>query len=138
MSITFDNDAIRKINVFEEITGVEVRDCIIDEETAYFVVPEDKVGMAVGKGGSTIQKVQDNLDMEVRVYGYSQDIEAFVRNIVPTDINSVEVEEDGDRVAVIHVDGNQRSRVVGKGGETVDTVKRFLGKEFDIDEVRVE
>ncbi|MDY6768710.1 MAG: NusA-like transcription termination signal-binding factor [Candidatus Nanohaloarchaea archaeon] len=139
MSITFDSDTIRKINVFEEITGVEVQDCIINEDSAHFVVPDDKVGMAVGKGGSTIQRVQDNLDMDVRVYGYADDIEAFVDNIVPADINSVAVEDDGDEeVAVIHVDGDQRSRVVGRGGETIDIVERFLQKEFDVDSVRVE
>ncbi|MFB6294812.1 MAG: NusA-like transcription termination signal-binding factor [Candidatus Nanohaloarchaea archaeon] len=139
MSITFDSDTIRKINVFEEITGVEVQDCIINEDSAHFVVPDDKVGMAVGKGGSTIQRVQDNLDMDVRVYGYADDIEVFVDNLVPADINSVAVEDDGDEeVAVIHVDGDQRSRVVGRGGETIDIVERFLQKEFDVDSVRVE
>ncbi|MDY6769887.1 MAG: NusA-like transcription termination signal-binding factor [Candidatus Nanohaloarchaea archaeon] len=138
MSITFDSDTIRKINVFEEITGVEVQDCIINDSSAHFVVPDEKVGMAVGKGGSTIKKVQDNLDMEVRVYGYSDDIEAFVDNLVPADINAVELQGDDEDVAVIKVDSDQRSRVVGRGGETIDLVKRFLQKEFDVDDVRVE
>lgn len=141
MDIKFDTDTIRKINVFEEITGVEVQDCVIDEDdgSAHFVVPEEKVGMAVGKGGSTINRVQDNLDMEVRVYGYTEEIEEFVANLVPADINSVEVEESGDeRVAIVHVDRNQRSRVVGRGGQTIKIVKRFLKKEFDIDDVRVD
>ncbi|MDY6769050.1 MAG: NusA-like transcription termination signal-binding factor [Candidatus Nanohaloarchaea archaeon] len=139
MSITFDSDTIRKINVFEEITGVEVQDCIINDDSAHFVVSDDKVGMAVGKGGSTIQKVQDNLDMDVRVYGDADDIEGFVDNLVPADINGVEVEvEDGEETAVIYVDGDQRSRVVGRGGETIELVERFLQKEFDVDAVRVE
>ncbi|MDY6761916.1 MAG: NusA-like transcription termination signal-binding factor [Candidatus Nanohaloarchaea archaeon] len=139
MSITFDSDTIRKINVFEEVTGVEVRDCIINENSAHFVVPDDKVGMAVGKGGSTIEKVQDNLDMDVRVYGDADDIAEFVNNLVPADINSVDVEESsGEETAIIHVDGDQRSRVVGRGGETIDIVERFLQKEFDVDSVRVE
>ncbi len=139
MNIKFDTDAIRKINVFEEVTGVEVQDCIINDDSAYFVVPDEKVGMAVGKGGSTIQKVQDNLDMEVRVYGYSDDIEEFVDNLVPADIDSVEVvEEDGETIALIHVDSSEKSKVVGRGGSTIKIVKRFLQKEFDVDEVRVE
>lgn len=138
MNIKFDTEAIRKINVFEEITGVEVRDCIIDDSSAHFVVPDDKVGMAVGKGGSTIQRVQDNLGMDVRVYGYTEDITEFVENLVPADVNDVRVEEEnGETVAIIEVDRNQRSRVVGRGGKTIDLVKRFLKKEFDVDDVRV-
>lgn len=139
MNIKFDTEIIRKINVFEEITGVEVRDVIIDEDSAHFVVPDDRVGMAVGKGGSTIKRVQDNLGMDVRVYGYTDDIEAFVENLVPADINGVDVtDEDGETVAVIAVDRDQRSRVVGRGGRTIDLVKRFLKKEFDVDDVRVD
>lgn len=138
MSIKFDTDTIRKINVFEEITGVEVLDAVINDDSAHFVVDEEKVGMAVGKGGNTIQKVQDNLDKEVRVYGYSDDITEFVANLVPADINSVEISENGEKTATIHVDRNQRSRVVGRGGQTIKIVKRFLKKEFDIDDVQVE
>lgn len=139
MSITFDTDAIRKINVFEEVTGVEVQDCIINDDSAHFVVPEEKVGMAVGKGGSTIQKVQDNLDMEVRVYGYADNIEAFVDNLVPADIDGVDVQQEGDsETAIIRVDSGEKSKVVGRGGETIKIVERFLQKEFDVDEVRVE
>lgn len=138
MNITFDTDTIRKINVFEEITGVEVKDCIIDDDSAHFVVPEDQVGMAVGKGGSTVQRVKDNLDREVRIYGYSDDIEEFVENIVPVGINGVNVEENGDeRVATIHVDRNKRSRVVGRDGRTIKIIKRFLKKEFGVDDVQV-
>ncbi len=139
MSITFDSETIRKINVFEEITGVEVRDAVIDQDSAHFVVDDDKVGMAIGKGGSTVQKVQDNLDQNVRVYGYTDNVEEFVANIVPADINGVDVNESGDEtVATIHVDRDQRSRVVGSGGKTITIVKRLLQKEFGIDDVTVE
>lgn len=139
MSIKFDTDTIRKINLFEEITGVEVKDCIINQNDAHFVVKEDKIGMAIGKNGRTVNKVKDNLDREIRLYGYSDDIEEFVENLVPTDINGVNVKENGDdRVAVINVDRNDRSKVVGRNGRNIKVIKRFLKREFDINDVRVE
>jgi N utilization substance protein A len=139
MSITFDTDTIRKINVFEEITGVEVKDCVINKDSAHFVVDEDKIGMAIGKNGSTVKKVKENLDRDVRLYGYSDDIEEFVENLVPTDINGVEVANGVDeKVATIHVDRNNRSRVVGRNGRNIKIIKRFLKREFDVDDVRVE
>lgn len=139
MSITFDTDTIRKINIFEEITGVEVKDCIINQDSAHFVVDEDKIGMAIGKNGRTVKKVKDNLDRDVRLYGYSDDIEDFVENLVPTDINSVEVANGADeKVATINVDRNNRSRVVGRNGRNIKIIKRFLKREFDVDDVRVD
>ncbi|MFB6076962.1 MAG: NusA-like transcription termination signal-binding factor, partial [Candidatus Nanohaloarchaea archaeon] len=78
------------------------------------------------------------LGTEVRVYGYTDDIEQFVRNLVPADVNSVDIDEGDETVATIHVDQDQRSRVVGRGGKTIDIVKRFLKKEFEVDDVRVD
>lgn len=138
MTIKFDTDTIRKINLFEEITGVEVKDCIINKDSAHFVVDEDKIGMAIGKNGRTVKKVKNNLDKDIRLYGYSEDIEEFVENLVPTDINGVDVDANDERVATIHVDRNNRSRVVGRNGRNIDIIKRFLKREFDIDDVRVE
>lgn len=139
MDIKFDTDTIRKINIFEEITGVEVKDCIINQDNAHFVVDEDKIGMAIGKNGRTVNKVKDRLDKEVRLYGYSDDIEEFVDNLVPADVNGVEVVNGADeKIATIHVDRNDRSRVVGRNGKNIKIVKRFLKKEFNIDDVKVE
>lgn len=139
MTIKFDTDTIRKINIFEEITGVEVKDCVINKDSAHFVVSQDKIGMAIGKNGRTVQKVKNNLDRDVRLYGYSDDIEEFVSNLVPTDINGVEVEgPEGNQVATIKVSRNNRSRVVGRNGRNIKIIKRFLKREFGIDDVRVD
>ncbi len=139
MTIKFDTDTIRKINIFEEITGVEVKDCIINKDSAHFVVDQNKIGMAIGKNGKTVKKVKDNLDRDVRLYGYSDNIEEFVENLVPTDINGVEVNGSGEsKVATIHVNRNNRSRVVGRNGRNIKIIKRFLKREFDIDDVKVE
>lgn len=139
MTIKFDTDTIRKINIFEEITGVEVKDCIINKNNAHFVVDQDKIGMAIGKNGKTVKKVKDNLGRDVRLYGYSDDIEEFVENLVPTDINGVEVNgSDDEKVATIHVNRNNRSRVVGRNGRNIKIIKRFLKREFDVDDVKVE
>lgn len=139
MTIKFDTDTIRKINIFEEITGVEVKDCIINQNSAHFVVDQDKIGMAIGKNGKTVKKVKNNLDRDIRLYGYSDDIEEFVENLVPTDINSVDVNgSEGNKVATIHVNRSNRSRVVGRNGRNIKIIKRFLKREFGIDDVRVE
>lgn len=138
MDIKFDTETIRAISVFEELTNVEVRDCIINEEGAYFVVDEGKMGLAIGKQGKTIAKVQDKLDKKVSVYEYSRNVKDFIKNLVPVDVDHVEVEDEGDRkVAKIRADDN-RSRIVGKGGKNIQIIKRFLKKEFDIEEIDVE
>jgi N utilization substance protein A len=139
MSIKFDTDTIRSINLFEEVTGVEVMDAITQDDKAFFVVEEGKVGLAIGKGGETIKKVQRNLNKDVKVYEYSDSLKEFVENLVPADVNSVRYDRSGEnKVVKIGVDRNDWSRVVGKDGKNIDIIKRFLKREFDVDDVKVE
>ncbi|MDY6770361.1 MAG: NusA-like transcription termination signal-binding factor [Candidatus Nanohaloarchaea archaeon] len=138
-SIKFDTETIRSINLFEEITGVEVMDAITHDDKAYFVVEEGKVGLAIGKGGETIKKVQRNLDRDVKVYEYSDSLKEFVENLVPADVSSVKYDRSGEnKVVKIGVDRSDWSRVVGKDGRNIDIIKRFLKREFDVDDVKVE
>lgn len=139
MSIKFDTETIRSINLFEQVTGVDVMDAITLEDSAYFVVEEGKVGLAIGRGGRTIKKVQSNLNKDVKVYEYSDSLKEFVENLVPAKVERVRLDRSGDtKVVKVSVDKNDVSRVVGKDGKNMDIMKRFLKREFGIDEVRVE
>jgi len=60
-TVTYDTENIRAMNLFESITGVEVRDVILKEDEAYFVVPDGKAGMAIGKGGKVVKKYRESL-----------------------------------------------------------------------------
>ena len=138
VSIKFDTDTIRSMNLFEDVTGVKVMDAITTKDEAYFVVEEGKVGLAIGKGGKTINKVQDRLNKKVKVYEYSDSLKEFVENIVPVKVRSVKLDRSGDKKIVkIGVKRKDWSRAVGKDGKNVDITKRFLKREFDIDDVKV-
>lgn len=138
-NVTYDTDMLRAINMFEDITGVDTVDAIIKEDEAYFVVPEGKAGMAIGKGGKVIRKVQDKLNKDVKVYEYSDNIGKFLNNIVPADIRGVDVEEEEDGKEVeIQVSRENKGRVVGKNGKKIDSIRQILARTHDVDEVVVE
>ena len=60
MSIKFGANEIRFIALFENMTGAMVKDCIIDDDNnkVTFVVKQGDMGLAIGKRGSTVSKVQ--------------------------------------------------------------------------------
>jgi len=54
--IKLSNRELEFINLFELISSVKVKDCIIDEKfnRAIFLVEPTQVGIAIGKGGEKI------------------------------------------------------------------------------------
>ena len=132
---TYDTEMIRNINLFESITDVEVRDAIIKEDEAYFVVPEGKAGMAIGKGGKVVQKVQEKLGRDIKIYEYSDNLGKFINNLVPADIRGVDI--DGDKVE-IDVPNNNKGRVVGKNGQKIESIREILQRTHGVQEVKVE
>lgn len=138
MSVTYNTQTIRTINMFESVTGVDALHAIINEDEAFFVVPEGKAGMAIGKGGKIVQKLQNRMDKEVKIYEYSDNIGKFLNNIVPTDIRGVDIEEDEDgRHVTIKVSKENKGRVVGRNGSKISSIRDILQHTHDVADVQV-
>ena len=121
--------------MFESITDVEARDCIIKDQEAYFIVPNGKAGMAIGKGGKVVQRVQDQLGKTVKIYEYNDNVGAFVNNLVPGDIRGVDID---DKKVTIDVPNSNKGKVLGKNGERIESVREILKRTHNVDEVKVE
>jgi N utilization substance protein A len=138
VTATYDTEMIRTLNMFESLTDVEARDCMMKEDEAYFIVPEGKAGMAIGKGGKVVKKVQNQLDKNVKIFEYKDNLGAFVNNLISVDIRSLDIEddEDGKRVE-IKVSNDNKGRLVGKDGENIDSIREILARTHNVDEVTV-
>ncbi len=138
-TVTYDTENIRAMNMFESITGVEARDVILKEDEVYFVVPDGKAGMAIGKGGKVVKKVQNKVGREVKIYEYSDNLGKFLNNLVPADLRGVNIEDDGDEKRVeISVSQDNKGRVVGKNGNKIESIREVLQRTHNVDEVVVE
>ncbi len=138
-TVTYDTENIRAMNMFESITGVEARDVILKENEAYFIVPDGKAGMAIGKGGKVVKKVQNKIGKEVKIYEYSDNLGKFLNNLVPTDLRGVDIDDEGEEKKVeISVAPNNKGRVVGKNGNKIDSIREVLHRTHGVDEVVVE
>ena len=80
MSIKFSANEIRYIALFENMTGAMVKDCIIDDEhgKVTFVVKNGDMGLAIGKKGSSVSKVQRAVDKGVEIIELDDDPIQFI------------------------------------------------------------
>jgi len=128
MDITFNTETIRIINLFEKLTGVQIKDCLTDEDSnvIYLIVKEGKVGIAIGKNGSTIKHVEKLMKRRIKVFEFSNDLATFVKNIIPQS-QEVKIKNEVDGINVeIKVDRNDKAIIIGRDGRNLKIYKEIL------------
>ena len=123
---------IEELRILTKSTAI---DCIIDDRfdrVIYIIQPGD-MGIAIGKHGDNIKKMQKVLGKRIEMVEYAEDPTEFIRNIFkPAEVTAVHLPENGD--SEIHVTVRSKSDVgiaIGKGGCTIEKARiitrRFLG-----------
>ena len=137
MTIVFDMDTIRLLNLFENITNVPVKDCYVAGENVYFIVEEGKIGLAIGKGGSSIKSVEKTIGKKVKVFEYSSNPVEFVKNLIPQS-KEVSLINNGETVEIqIKVDRSDKGYVIGREGEKIKIYKEILKRVHNISNLKV-
>ncbi|OWT33882.1 transcription elongation factor NusA [Methanobrevibacter sp. 87.7] len=140
MSIKFNSNEIRYIALFENMTGAMVKDCIIDEDNAKvtFVVKNGDMGLAIGKGGSTVNKVKRAVDKGVEIVEYSDDPTVFIKNLLsPAEIQSIKItrKESGEVFATVTADNTNKRIAIGKGGVNIERAKLLANRQHNISNI---
>ena len=133
--IKLDSDAINLIRIFEAKTGAVVKDCIINGNDVTFIVKEGDMGLAIGKGGSVVNRLKKEFDKEIHIYEHSDDPSKFIINVLfPVKVDKVEI---NGREARVFIDRLQKKRAIGKGGKKINTAKDLALRHFGIDNIIV-
>lgn len=140
--IKLTSDELRLISLFQSITSATARDCIVDEkmERVIFIVNKGQMGLAIGKGGTTIRQLQNVVAKKVELVEYSDDPSEFIRNILNSDmINEVKMNErvDGTKQAVVIVDAKKKGIVVGREGRNAEKARLLAKRYFQISNVLI-
>ena len=134
---TFDTETIRLINLFENVTGAPVKDCLVDSatNTIYFIVDQGKVGIAIGKNGNSVKKAERITGKSIKLFEFSKDIVLFVKNLIPQ-VSEVKIRsEDGKSVVEIKVEKKSKALVIGRDGKNLKIYKELLQRNQGINDL---
>ncbi len=133
MAIKLTTDHIRIVGIFERLTGVHVKDCLMDEECVYFLIEPGKMGIAIGKNGNTIKTVSRALGKSVKIFEYADSPEQMIKNLIPN-IKSMEFNSN---TVIVSIPASEKSTVIGRNGRNIKMIREFMKRHFKIDNVRL-
>jgi len=140
--IKLTSDELRLISLFQSITSATARDCIVDEkmDRVIFVVNKGQMGLAIGKGGTTIKQLQNVIPRRIELVEYSDNEDEFLKNILNSSmINEIKIKKriDGTKKAIVFVDLKKKGVVVGKEGRNAEKARLLAKRYFHISNVLI-
>ena len=134
--VKYDSDIIKLMAFFESLSGARIKDCIANEKIL-FIVEENEMGMAIGKNGANIKKLESKLRKKVRLAEFSSDAGQFIRNLsYPADI--IDVRNESGKITIQGRDSNSRAMLIGRGRSNINHIEGIVKRYFDVKEIRVE
>jgi transcription termination/antitermination protein NusA len=142
MEIKLTSDELRLMSLFQSVTSATARDCIVDEkmDRVIFVVNKGQMGLAIGKGGSTIKQLQNVVAKKIELVEFSDDPAEFIRNMLNANmVNDVRISDrsDGTKQAVVTVDQRKKGAVVGREGRNAEKARLLAKRYFQITNVQI-
>ncbi len=132
-------EELRYMALLNTLTGVHVRDCIIDNEfnRIIFVVNPEEIGQAIGPRGINVQRLRKILNKNIEIVGYSDKLEEMIRlALVPARVKDIRlVERAGKKTVYVSVEPGDKGIAIGRNGKNVARARILLQRYFGIDNV---
>ncbi|MDA4120701.1 MAG: NusA-like transcription termination signal-binding factor [Thaumarchaeota archaeon] len=140
--IKLSSDELSLMSMFQGMTGATARDCVIDEKRnrVIFVIAKGQMGLAIGKDGASVKKIERTVRRPVEVVEWADDVEGLVKNSLGAKfVQEVRVSDrlDGTKGVVVIVDSRKKGAVLGLGGKNAEKVRLLARRYFDIDNVQI-
>jgi N utilization substance protein A len=128
--------------MFNSMTGATARDCVVDEKQnrLIFLVNKGQMGLAIGKEGASVKKIERAVKRPVEVVEWSDDVSELIKNALgPRYVQEVRVSDrlDGTKGVVVVVDPKKKGAALGLGGKNAEKVRLLAKRYFDITNVQI-
>jgi len=137
--VVFNEDTLRYISLFQNITRCNIVDCLDANDRLIFVVKKGDIARAIGRKGETVAKVRRLLKRDVQVVEFSETPEEFIANIFHAyDVKKVEIEDrNGVTHATVTVEATLKGRAIGRDGKNLRLARELIARHHTIQSVSV-
>ena len=135
--IVYDSDLLKLMNLFEQITKSDLKDCFYDDNGLLtFIVQEGEAGKAIGKKAVNVKNLEKMLNRKIKIVEFNPQLLQFVKNL----IIPLKVEETAQEEKIVMLrspDMNTKGLLIGRNAKNLRNTEKIVKKYFDIDEIKV-
>ncbi|MDG6257813.1 MAG: NusA-like transcription termination signal-binding factor [Methanomicrobiaceae archaeon] len=124
---------IEELRILTKSTAI---DCIIDDQfdRVIYVIKKGDMGMAIGKHGDNIRKMQRVLGKRIEMVEEASEPESFIANIFkPVEVGGLKKDETTGKRDVIIRKKADLGIAIGKGGANIEKARILSRRCFGID-----
>ncbi|MBU0898833.1 MAG: NusA-like transcription termination signal-binding factor [Nanoarchaeota archaeon] len=133
MTVKLETNTIRTIAAFEKLTKVHAKDCLITDDCIYFLVNQNKIGLAIGKNGSVAKEVRRILGKPIKIFAYSSDPKELIKNMIPN-IKNLQINNES---MMLTIPPDEKITVIGKNGRNIKIIKSIMDRHFGIKNLKI-
>ena len=126
----------RYIEELRILTKSTALDCIIDDrfDRVIYIVKQGDMGLAIGKKGENIKRLQNVLGKRVEMVEYSEDRNEFVTNIFkPAEVDRVEQDPANGHLNIYVRRKSDLGIAIGKGGCNIEKARLLTRRFFNLE-----
>ncbi|WAC04642.1 MAG: NusA-like transcription termination signal-binding factor [Methanoregula sp.] len=126
----------RYIEELRILTKSTALDCVIDDrfERVIYVIRRGDMGLAIGKKGENIKRLQNVLGKRIEMVEYDDAPDTFIANIFkPAEVAGIDRTSDNGPVHVLLKKKNDLGIAIGKGGCNIEKARILCRRFFGID-----
>lgn len=140
--IKLTSEQLSLMSIFQRVTGATARDCIIDDKSdrVIFLVSKSEMGLAIGKSGSSVKRLENILKRRVEVVEWADDITGLVKNALnPKFVQDVRITDklDGTKSIVVVIDPRKKGAVLGEGGKNAERLRLIAKRHYNISSIQI-
>jgi N utilization substance protein A len=130
-------ETIRLINLFEQVTGAPVKDCVVFKEKMTFIVDEGQLWRALGKERANLLKLEQLLKQKIKIVEYRPDKFQFIVNLLhPLKIIDMSENEEGV-ITIKGPDTKTKGLIIGARAQNLRALEAIVRKHFTCEEIKV-
>ncbi len=133
MRIKYDLELIKYRTLFENLTGVMVKDCFMKNSSMIvFIVPEKNIGFAIGKNGANVKKLETVLKKKLKIVEFSNDPVKFIRSLIAP-LRPKDIYMEDNIVNIVPASVADKAQLIGREGKNLKDIKSIVKRYFDVD-----